>query len=127
MSGKRPAPVQRLDRWLWFARMLKSRTLAAQLIEAGKVRVNRVRVVKPSRFLREGDVLTITLRGQVLVLKVLAAGSRRGPPPEARLLYQPVDDGNRAGLRETSDVLGGHPGRLRKRGRGPSHGAANCK
>lgn len=93
MSDEAPAPaVQRLDKWLWFARVLKSRTLAAELVERGKVRVNRVRVVKPSHTVREGDVLTINLRGQVLVLKVLAAGTRRGPPPEARHLYERVDN-----------------------------------
>src|SRR5262245_63999687 len=93
MSDEAPAlAVQRLDKWLWFARVLKSRTLAAEFIERGKVRVNRVRVVKPSHTVREGDVLTISLRGQVLVLKVVAVGARRGPPPEARLLYQSLDD-----------------------------------
>ena len=85
------APLQRLDRWLWYARILKSRTLAALLIEGGKVRVNRRRVVKPSHAVREGDVLTIALRGQVLVLKILATGTRRGPPSEARLLYRHLD------------------------------------
>lgn len=92
MPGQPSAPPQRLDRWLWFARILKSRTLAAQLIAGGKVRVNRVRVVKPSHTVREGDVLTIALRGQVLVLRILGGGARRGPPIEARLLYEPVAD-----------------------------------
>lgn len=92
MPGKLTAPVQRLDRWLWFARIAKSRTLAAQAIEGGRIRVNRVRVVKPSHALREGDVLTIALRGKVLLLKVLAVGTHRGPPPEARLLYERLDD-----------------------------------
>ena len=90
--GANPEP-QRLDRWLWFARIMKSRTAAAQLVENGKVRVNRVRVVKPSHLLREGDVLTIALRGEVRVIEVLAMGARRGPPPEARLLYRMKDDG----------------------------------
>jgi ribosome-associated heat shock protein Hsp15 len=88
---------QRLDRWLWFSRVLKSRTMAAQLVEAGKVRVNRARVVKPSHGIRPGDVLTIAFRGRVQVLRVLAAGVRRGPPVEARLLYQVLSDGKPAG------------------------------
>jgi ribosome-associated heat shock protein Hsp15 len=67
---------------------MKSRTAAAQLVGGGKVRVNRVRVVKPSHLLHEGDVLTIALRGEVRVLEVLAVGTRRGPPLEARLLYR---------------------------------------
>jgi ribosome-associated heat shock protein Hsp15 len=83
-------PAQRLDKWLWFARVVKSRTLAAQLVGGGKVRVNRMRVLKPSHLLRTGDVLTIALRGEVRVLEVLAVGERRGPPQQARLLYRLV-------------------------------------
>lgn len=82
------AQSQRLDKWLWFARVTKSRTLAAQLVLDGKVRVNRAKAAKPSHALRAGDVLTIAIRGGVDVLKVLAPGVRRGPPPEARLLYE---------------------------------------
>ena len=82
--------TQRLDKWLWFARVTKSRNLAAQLIQDGKVRVNRTKVAKPSQTVRSGDVLTIAVRGSVEVLKVLAPGVRRGPPPEARQLYQVV-------------------------------------
>ena len=91
-AGRDEAEVQRLDKWLWFSRMLKSRTLAAQLVTDGKVRINRARVTKPSHALRKGDVLTIAMRGNVKILKVLAPGHRRGPPPEARLLYEIVGD-----------------------------------
>jgi ribosome-associated heat shock protein Hsp15 len=83
-----PAGTQRLDKWLWFARITKSRTLAAHLVQDGKVRVNRARVSKPSQTVRPGDVLTIAIRGKVDVLKVVAPGVRRGPPPEARQLYE---------------------------------------
>ena len=86
--GSGPADTQRLDKWLWFARIVKSRTLAAEVIAQGKVRVNRTRVVKASQTVRPGDVLTIALRGRVQVLKVAAAGARRGPPPHARQLYE---------------------------------------
>jgi ribosome-associated heat shock protein Hsp15 len=82
--------TQRLDKWLWFARIIKSRTLAAQLVEDGKVRVNRVRAAKPSQTVRSGDVLTIAVRGRVQLLRVLAVAERRGPPAEARLLYEVV-------------------------------------
>jgi ribosome-associated heat shock protein Hsp15 len=92
MADRLNAPQQRLDQWLWFARILKSRTLAAELVGRGKVRVNRVRVVKPSHLLREGDVLTIALRGEVRLIQVLAIGERRGPPQEARQLYRPMGD-----------------------------------
>lgn len=96
-AGDKPAgpdkgEVQRLDKWLWFSRVLKSRTLAAQMVTDGKVRINRARVTKPSHTLRRGDVLTIVMRGSVKILKVLAPGHRRGPPPEARLLYEILGD-----------------------------------
>jgi ribosome-associated heat shock protein Hsp15 len=80
--------TQRLDKWLWFARMAKSRTLAAQLVQDGKVRVNRAKVTKPAQTVRPDDVLTIVVRGNIQVLKVLAPGLRRGPPAEARQLYE---------------------------------------
>ena len=86
--GTDPVDTQRLDKWLWFARIVKSRTLAAEVIAQGKVRVNRTRVVKASQTVRPGDVLTIALRGRVQVLKIAAAGARRGPPPLARQLYE---------------------------------------
>ncbi len=80
--------AQRLDKWLWFARMAKSRTLAAQLVQDGKVRINRTRAAKPAQTVRPDDILTIALRGEVQVVKVLAPGLRRGPPAEARKLYE---------------------------------------
>src|SRR5690554_1297907 len=79
---------QRLDKWLWYARVTKSRTLAASLIEGGKVRVNRTRTDKPSHQVRAGDVITATVHRNVRVLKVLAPGTRRGPATEARSLYE---------------------------------------
>ena len=82
------AAVQRLDKWLWFARIVKSRTLAAQLVQSGKVRINRIKVAKPAQAVRPNDVLTIVIRGNVHVLRVVAPGARRGPPAEARLLYE---------------------------------------
>jgi ribosome-associated heat shock protein Hsp15 len=90
MTDRSSAPGQRLDKWLWFARVVRSRTLAAQLVGGGKVRVNRMRVLKPSHLLRTGDILTIAMRGEVRVLEVLAVGERRGSPAQARLLYRPV-------------------------------------
>lgn len=90
-AGREEPEAQRLDKWLWFARMLKSRTLAAQLVADGKVRVNRSRVTKPSQTVRIGDVLTIALRGRVQILKVAATGYRRGPPAEATRLYEAIE------------------------------------
>ena len=78
---------QRLDKWLWFARVVKSRTLAAKLVAEGHVRVNGARADAPAKQVAEADVLTIALERQVLVYRVLGAGVRRGPYEEARLLY----------------------------------------
>jgi ribosome-associated heat shock protein Hsp15 len=66
---------------------VKSRSLAAALVSRGKLRVNRVKIAKPSHPVGPGDVLTIALRGGVRVLRLVDTGSRRGPAPEARLLY----------------------------------------
>ncbi len=79
---------QRLDKWLFFARVTKSRTLGAKLAEAGRVRINGEKSTQAADIVRTGDVLTITVERRILVLKVLGAGTRRGPAPEARLLYE---------------------------------------
>jgi ribosome-associated heat shock protein Hsp15 len=79
---------QRLDRWLFFSRAVKSRTLAQKLIEAGFVRVNSERTLAPDRQIGPGDVLTMTLGPRLLVWRVLESGTRRGPPAEAAALYE---------------------------------------
>ena len=77
----------RLDKWLFHARMLKSRALAADLIAEGRIRVNGEPTAKPHRAVGAGDVLTFALHGRVRVLRILAPGERRGPAAEARALY----------------------------------------
>jgi ribosome-associated heat shock protein Hsp15 len=79
-------PGQRLDKWLWCARLVKTRTSAAKLIEAGKVRVNGARILKPSHSLHPGDVVTATA-GRLWVVRVETEAGRRGPASEARTLY----------------------------------------
>ena len=79
---------QRIDKWLFFARAVKSRSLAAKLAVAGRVRINRDKATQASDLVKIGDVLTITLDGRILVWKVLAPGIRRGPAEEARTLYE---------------------------------------
>lgn len=79
---------QRLDKWLFFARAVKSRTLAQKLIETGAVRVNSERTVRTDHQVGEGDVLTMTLHTRLLVWKILDSGARRGPAPEAAGLYE---------------------------------------
>ena len=87
---------QRLDKWLWYARLVKSRSLAAKLIEEGCIRVNRERVVKAATCVKCGDVLTASLHGRVRVIEILAVGSRRGPPAEAKSLYSELTSGGPA-------------------------------
>lgn len=82
--------TQRLDKWLWFARVAKTRTLAASLVSDGRVRLNRTRVTKPAQTVREGDVVTVSVARGVRVLKILAPGSRRGPASEAAGLYEEI-------------------------------------
>ena len=81
----------RLDRYLFFIRLTKSRTLAQALIEAGRVRLDGKRVAKASEEVRVGSVLALPLRGQVRILRVMAIPARRGPPAEARLAYEEID------------------------------------
>ncbi|RWP59260.1 RNA-binding S4 domain-containing protein [Mesorhizobium sp.] len=81
---------QRIDKWLFFSRAVKSRSLAAKLVVAGRVRINRDKAAQASDLVRLGDVLTITLERRIFVWKVLGTGSRRGPAEEARLLYQDI-------------------------------------
>jgi ribosome-associated heat shock protein Hsp15 len=77
----------RLDKWLWQARFVKSRSLAASLIEAGSVRVNGTRVTKAGRDVTPGDTLTFPQGQRIRVVRILALGLRRGPAPEAQAMY----------------------------------------
>ena len=77
----------RLDKWLWFARFAKTRTLAAKLCAEGCVTVDGAVVLKPGHALRVDDVLTVRQGRMLRRVRVLALGERRGPPAEARLLY----------------------------------------
>ena len=90
MPNSAPPPTgarQRLDKWLWFTRVVKTRSLAAKLVEEGHVRVNSLRVEQSSKPVKPGDVVTVALEHDVRVMRVVSAGERRGPAPEARLLY----------------------------------------
>ena len=86
-----PGARQRVDKWLWFARLAKSRTLAASMVSAGQLRINKVKASKPSQEVQAGDVLTVALSGRVVVIRVIGCGERRGPAPEARLLYEAIE------------------------------------
>ena len=79
---------QRIDKWLFFARVVKSRSLAAKLAQAGRVRVNREKIDSAAYPVKVGDVLTITLERRILVYEILDTGTRRGPASEAQTLYE---------------------------------------
>ena len=83
-----PRPTIRLDKWLWHARFFKSRSLAADIVATGKVRVDGTPVSKPSRAVGPGDVLTFVKARDTKVVRILACGERRGPAPEAQTLYE---------------------------------------
>ena len=88
MQGSEAPAAQRIDKWLCFARVVKTRSTAAKLVEAGHVRVNGARSDNAAKIVRAGDVLTIALERQVRVLRVVADGDRRGPFREASLLFE---------------------------------------
>ena len=87
---------QRLDKWLWFARFAKSRTLAAKLVTSGFVRVNGQRADSAARAVAVGDVVTLALSRTTAVVRIESLGARRGPAPEARALYTELSGGNGA-------------------------------
>ncbi len=78
----------RLDKWLWFARVVKTRTLAQKLVRSGKIRINKDKSSSSAKLVNSGDILTITLERRILVLKIIACGKRRGPFAEASKLYE---------------------------------------
>lgn len=80
----------RLDKWLWQARFIRNRDLADGLVAARRVRLNEQIVAKTHQLVRPGDVITLTDRDQVRVLRVRALGQRRGPATEARDLYEEI-------------------------------------
>ena len=83
---------QRLDKWLWFSRWIKSRTLAAHLIEQGFVRVDGKRVEQAAKQVGPGAVLTIAFEQRIVVVEILGCAERRGPYPEASKLYRVIED-----------------------------------
>ena len=96
MAGER----QRIDKWLWHARIVRTRTRAVEIVETGSVRVNKARISKPSHAVGVGDIITVAVHGQVYVLKVRGAAERRGPASVAMLLYETMDGAARNLLQE---------------------------
>ena len=84
----------RLDKWFWYARFIKSRSLATKLCNSGKVRVNGSLIKKAHQSVAPGDVLTFPVGPNIRVIKIIKLGNRRGPAKEAQALYedlQPID------------------------------------
>ena len=91
MTAVDPAPERaktRLDQWLWFARFVKSRSLAARLCAAGAVTINGGTVRKPNQAVRVGDVVVLPQGRWQRTVRVIALGARRGPAVEAQTLYE---------------------------------------
>jgi ribosome-associated heat shock protein Hsp15 len=82
----------RLDKFLWFARIVKTRSLAQQLAEGGRLRLSGRVVDRAHVPVRTGDVLSFAVRGRVRVLRIEALPVRRGPPAEARALYTELEE-----------------------------------
>lgn len=81
------AETLRIDKFLWFARIVKTRALAQQMAEKGRLRLNARLIDRAHAPVRVGDVLSFAQRGAVRVLRIEALPNRRGPPAAARLLY----------------------------------------
>ena len=99
---------QRLDKWLWHARVVKARTSAVALVEGGHVRINGEREKAPGHAVKPGDVLTIGLDRTVRILKVVGFAERRGDASAARVLYvdlrTPPDLQDRPDLQAPADL-----------------------
>lgn len=92
--GARSGPERetlRLDKWLWQARFFKTRAMAADLAESGHLRINGQPTRKPGAGVGIGDVLTFPQGQRIRLVKILALGLRRGPAPEAQMLYLNLD------------------------------------
>ncbi|MBS4097489.1 MAG: RNA-binding S4 domain-containing protein [Sulfuricella sp.] len=112
----------RIDKWLWAARFFKTRQLAAEAVDGGKVHINELRV-KPAKAVNVGDVLHIRREQFEFIVTVLALSTRRGPAPEAAKLYRESEESRiarealAAQLKIDHDALGDRKGRPTKRDR----------
>ena len=82
----------RLDKFLWFARIVKTRALAQALAEGGRIRISGRVVDRAHAAVKVGDVLSFAVHGRVRVLRIEALPARRGPPAEARALYEELEE-----------------------------------
>lgn len=108
-SPNAPPDRARIDKWLWRARFYKTRALAAEAVQAGRVRVNAVRVTKPGHGLKTGDVLTFVKAAQAFVIEITALGDRRGPSAEAKTLYRDISNAGPSGESAQAATADGRP------------------
>lgn len=92
MTAAPDAQAIRVDKWLFHARFFRSRGIAAQVVEAGRLRINGRRTTRRAAIVRPGDVLTFPQGGEVRVVRILDPGRRRGPAEEARTLYEVIPE-----------------------------------
>jgi ribosome-associated heat shock protein Hsp15 len=102
--------TQRVDKWLWYARFFKSRSLASRLCKGRKLRINRQLVMKSSASVKVGDVLRFPQGNQIRTVRVLEPGVRRGPAPDAQLLYEDLTPPQQIDAKtDTNTALFGRP------------------
>ena len=80
----------RVDKYLWFARFFKTRSLATKRVNGGRIRINGNKLKKSSDIVRIGDILTFAQGNDIRVIRVLNLGTRRGPAQEAQSLYEDI-------------------------------------
>ena len=102
IQGATVAGRQRIDRWLWAARFFKTRSVARQALQAGKVTINDARA-KPARAVAVGDVVAVRTPGGSFTVRVRALNEQRRPAPEARALYYETDESRREREREAAE------------------------
>lgn len=117
MSETPGMELQRLDKWLWFARFFKSRTLAGKACSSRKVRINSQIATKASATVKAGDVLTFPRGHHIRVIRILDVGQRRGPALEAQALYEDLAPPEEAGADRAADRDGAASGRAAGSGR----------
>ena len=105
---------QRIDKWLWHARVVRTRTAASGLVESGLVRVNGARIEAPSRTVRLGDAVTVAL-DRIRVLRVSGFSERRGSAPEAAALFEDLSPTPPAPAREPAPGVMKRPNRDERR------------
>lgn len=98
---------QRLDKWIWHARMVRTRSDAAEVIRAGRVRINALRVTQAAKPVKLGDVITVALGQGVQVLRVRAIASRRGSATDAAVLFERLAPDGTPHLPKDSEEMSG--------------------